>query len=151
MQKAKKAADADRAERRAFCVACSSKRQALKAAAAAHKGGGGRGKGAKAKPAPVHAKGGKGAKGLAVPALALPPGAITQREAKAFVPEGGKIWRSWCTGAWMGRWPPYGYHSRAWHTHGHHNAATLVLRAVWRDFLDHHGLQDSACTVAGLF
>ena len=51
----------------------------------------------------------------------------------------------------MTRFPPLGYHSRAWACYGHLQAAISALEAVWQDYLDWNGLEPSACTVNDLF
>jgi len=120
------------------------KRKAAAAAKAAAKAKGkgkgkGRGKGI-APPAPPR-----------LPARVLPPnGAVTQQQAKQLLPPSSYIWRSWRYGMWIGRYPPYKPHSRTWRSHGHYQSCVLVVQQVWTDYLFHHGLDHSSCTVPGL-
>lgn len=86
-------------------------------------------------------------------AATLPPGALTQVEAKALLPKGCYIWRNWKGAAWCGHFPKGGHprFSRSWASYGHREAGLAAVRELWQQFLDHHGLPLSKCVVKGLF
>lgn len=78
------------------------------------------------------AKRGRGAaksSGKAVPVrIVLPPGAVTQAEAKLLSPPGSYIWRNTSSQALCGKMPPI---SRSWMAHGHRGSCIKVLRVLW--------------------
>lgn len=81
----------------------------------------------------------------------VPPGAITQPEAKAMVPPGASIWRDLCRGGWCGHMQGFRRCSRPWSTEGHREACMFVLRTLWNQFLLSQGLDASSCPIRGLF
>lgn len=84
------------------------------------------------------------------PGLRLPESTISQAEARVFVPEGAHIWRNLRDGGWAGHYPPYRRVSALWSIHGERGSMLVVLRALWRQFLQHAGRPESECTVEGL-
>lgn len=130
-------------ERTEFKESCRVKRvvtakaKAKAAAAEAGPKGRGRGKGAAAPPRPR--------------VLKLPPDVIEQRAAKVFAHPGSFVWRANQGQSWQGRYPPYRCVSRSWHLYGGNRPALiLVLKSLWRQYLEYNALPDSACTVQGL-
>lgn len=78
---------------------------------------------------------------------------ITQSEAKAMLPPEASIWESRrrAVGGWHGHYPVCPRISCAGTTAGsHRDAALTVIRQLWRQYLAHHGLPESACPIAGL-
>lgn len=78
-------------------------------------------------------------------------GDIAQVVAKQLMPEGGFIWRSLSSSAWLGRFPPMGEHSRSWRKWGERGACLEVLRAVWRDWCAFTGSTEDTVPIDGLF
>lgn len=82
--------------------------------------------------------------------IVVPPGAITQADAKAMSPEGSYIWRNSSSQSWHGKMPPLGGEtSRSWAKDGHREAALMVLRDLWTKSMALG--KCTACTVQGLF
>ena len=106
--------------------------------------------------APPPAKKAKKAGGKAA---AAPPAKLTvpktdkipQAIAKTLSPPGSFVWVSRSPGAWNGKLPPFGAHTRGWTKHTERSALVLVLRAIWEDYSDLHGLALEECPVVGLF
>ena len=78
-------------------------------------------------------------------------GTIPHVEAKALAPPGSHLWIARGDQTWNGRYPPFSSHSRSWHRYGERDALILVLRAVWEDYCDAHGMDTSEVPVQGLF
>ena len=89
---------------------------------------------------------------------ALPPALvigerITQPELKVYCPPGGSVWESRCklVGGWNGALPPNPRMSCSGAAAGsHRDAGFSVIRRLWQQYLDKHGLPRSACPVDGL-
>ena len=109
--------------------------------------------------APPPAKKAKKGAGKAGKAAAAPPAKLTvpktekipQAIAKTLSPPGSFVWVSRSPGAWNGKLPPFGAHTRGWTKHTERSALVLVLRAIWEDYSDLHGLALEECPVVGLF
>lgn len=76
---------------------------------------------------------------------------IAQVDAKALAPGGAFVWKANSAGAWVGRMPPWGKHSRSWRKWTEVGALLQVLKLVWRDWADLHGLELRGALVDGLF
>lgn len=86
---------------------------------------------ARAEAAAKSAKAKRRKKGAEPPRMRLPPGAITQPEAKLMSPSASFIWGNTSSQAWCGKMPPGSQVSRSWLCHGHRGAAVQVLRELW--------------------
>lgn len=81
----------------------------------------------------------------------IPPGMMTQAQAKGFLPEGASIWRGLNTGAWHCHCPPAKRRSFSWSVYGENEAAMMCIRHCWTLVLERHGLSQTDCPIAGLF
>ena len=111
-------------------------RKKLREAADASKG-----PGAKAKP-----------KKYAKPSLRVPDTFnIAHAEAKALLPQGASVWRGHPKNIWWAHMPPFPRTHASWTTCGSEGAAlSVVLKVVWKQYLDLHDLPTQACRVEGL-
>lgn len=83
---------------------------------------------------------------------AVPPGAITQQQAKALLPPGASVWKDNHTGNWQSHFPGYRRSSRSWNRYGHRESALEVVRDAWRHYAIHNGWQVADCSPPqGLF
>ena len=71
----------------------------------------------------------------------LPPGQISQKVAKEFVPPGTYIWRRNADEGWCGHHPPYRRSSYSGLLHGSRGALILQLRDLWVKHCEFTGLQ----------
>ena len=81
----------------------------------------------------------------------VPPGAITQAEAKQMLPPNASIWNNWKDGAWCCHQQGHSRESGTWIEYDHRGAALHSIRDCWEKFLDDEGLPLTACPIAGLF
>ena len=82
---------------------------------------------------------------------AIPPGALTQAEAKAMAPPSSFIWRGLLgQGSWQGHLKPHSRVSASWHKYGHRGACLHVLASLWTDFLSDHNMGPESCPIPGL-
>lgn len=78
-------------------------------------------------------------------------GVIPHAEVKALAPPGAFVWRSHSDGAWVGRLPPFGEHSRSWSKWGERQASVQVLQVLWTEWSHLEGVGQEAIPVEGLF
>lgn len=79
------------------------------------------------------------------------PGHIPHATAKEWAPPGACVWRILTPGAWAGRLPPFGEHSRSWRKYSEEGALRELLRVLWSEWADQHGLEVSEVPILGLF
>ena len=79
------------------------------------------------------------------------PSTIPQKTAKKFLPPGAYIWRALQRSEWAAHYKPYSRVSSKWRDHGEQGALKIVLRLVWKQYLEHQGLEQNECPVKGLF
>ena len=82
---------------------------------------------------------------------AVPPGAITQKEAKEMLPPGAYVWHGNYDGCWCVQLKPYPRFSKSWALQGHRGALMECLRYAWRLWLSDNFLQEADCPVKGIF
>ena len=76
--------------------------------------------------------------------------AMSQAEAKEWMPPGSYIWKSSRDASWFGRLPPFNRVARSWRKYGEHQALRLVVSAVWHQWMDYHGVSGEDCPVKDL-
>ena len=82
----------------------------------------------------------------------IPPGAITQKFAKAMLPPGAFIWQGAAGGTRASHLPPHKRFSQSWMAAGSHQEACLnAIRDTWRKFLSDHNMKLSQCPIRDLF
>jgi len=81
----------------------------------------------------------------------VPPGAITQQEAKQMLPPGAYVWQGNYDGCWCVQLKPYPRFSKSWTLMGHRGALMECLRYVRRLWLSDNFLTESDCPVKNLF
>ena len=78
--------------------------------------------------------------------------AISHREPAQFIPSGTHIWRGLSLRQWNGHCKPYRRVSEKRHADlSERQAMDEVVRKLWRQWGEFHGLPLSVCTVACLF
>ena len=77
--------------------------------------------------------------------------AIAQDEVNKFIPPYTSIGRGLVRCEWCGHCPPRQRISAAWAEHTEHGAMTVIVRQLWTQWLQLHGLEDKDCPVADLF
>lgn len=82
--------------------------------------------------------------------LSVPTSTIEQEKARKLCPPGSYVRRNLRDGGWAGHFAPYRRVSALWAVHGELGAMLHVLRLLWLQYLQHHGLPHSSCSVAGL-
>ena len=76
---------------------------------------------------------------------------MKQEEAKKTIPPGSSIWQNRVVPGWCGHVLGFSRCSAAFHIHGsQQKALEHILRLMWTDHLELHGLPKSFCPVAGL-
>lgn len=82
----------------------------------------------------------------------LPPeGNIPHAHAKLLTPPGSFVWRNLVSGAWLGRMPPFGEHSRSWTTYGERGALIMFLKMIWTVWCLLHAEPLQVVPIEGLF
>ena len=76
---------------------------------------------------------------------------MKQDEAKKLIPVSSSIWQNRVVPGWCGHVLGFSRCSAAFHIHGSQQKALQhILRQMWTDHLDLHGLPKSFCAVEGL-
>ena len=77
---------------------------------------------------------------------------IPFEQAKALKPPDASLWRGFNRGEYWGHCKPYSRVVASWTKHGsERNALQHVLRSLWKQSLEKHGLDTGKCPVQGLF
>ena len=79
------------------------------------------------------------------------PCSISHDEAKQWIPPDCSIWRGLTRGEWHGHCPPYRRTSAPWIRYGQDGAMRVVIKTLWVQYLDKHGLSASDCPIDDLF
>ena len=73
------------------------------------------------------------------------PSTMDQSTAKAFMPEGGHIWKVNGRGEWNGRYPPFKRVWASWVVDGEELAMKKVIKMVWLQYAKRNALQWPGC------
>jgi hypothetical protein len=79
------------------------------------------------------------------------PCSISHEDAKQWIPPDSSIWGGLTRGEWHGHCPPYRRTSAPWLRYGQEGALQVVIRALWTQHLDKHGLALADCPIEGVF
>jgi hypothetical protein len=79
------------------------------------------------------------------------PCSISHAQASQFVPPGSSIWRGLTKGIWCGHCPPHKRVQATWAEHGEEGAMREVLRMLWDQHLQKHGLTRADCPFEGMW
>ena len=77
--------------------------------------------------------------------------ALSQEEARAWVPEGGHIWRGITNSTWNGHFPPYQRVSAPWSRFGECGAMRWVIKALWTQWSEKSAVAHKDCPAQGIF
>ena len=80
-----------------------------------------------------------------------PTSTVPQDAIARLCPPGAHVWRDLGRGRWHVHMPPYRRFSRPWEVHGESIAACLVLKRVWRLWLEDQGKSLDECPLTNLF
>ena len=80
-----------------------------------------------------------------------PPSTIPHADAKKYIPPTSSIWRGVVRGQWCGHCPPYARISEPWRRASEANALLVVVRKLWRQYLEINALGIESCWVENLF
>lgn len=81
----------------------------------------------------------------------VPPGMLTQPQARSLLPPKAHVWRGLSNGSWNVFLAPRPRKSFSWALHGENESCLVCLRHVWRLHLEGEGQDISQCPVPGLF